>query len=65
MFFIRLGVLLLGAALWVAAILSRSRKLKKFGRFTRQIEFDFVDWTLGAMAVKIKQFALGSEFICL
>jgi hypothetical protein len=61
----RRGLRLLGWLVFLALILSSSSvppsdRTSRIRAYTRAIEFDFISWTLDALAIKFSQFALGT-----
>ena len=66
--FVRLGVLLrlilvliLGCLLLTSSLLVPTNETERVRAFTRNIEFDYVGWTLNALKVKFLEFSLGES----
>ncbi len=55
-----LAWLFLLALLLESSSVPPSDKISRLRKFTRPIEFDFISWTLDAIAIKISQFSLGT-----
>lgn len=60
----RIGLLIVVFALCLilmsSSVVSPDDQVERVRAFTRQIEFDYVDWTLDALAIKLDQIALGA-----
>lgn len=57
-----LSLLLIGAALALgSSSLPPGNQVERIRAFTRSIEFDYINWTLDALGVKLGQLALGSS----
>jgi len=54
-------VLILGFLLLGSSSLQPEDRTEQVRAFTRQIEFDYVSWTLGALRFKLVQLSLGAE----
>ena len=54
-------VLLLGVLLLAYSTVPPGDQLERIRAFTRQIEFDYVTWTLNALGGKIRDGALGAQ----
>jgi hypothetical protein len=54
------GALIIGMVLMGRSVLPPGDQETRVRAFTRDLEFDYVSWTLNAMEVKFSQFALGT-----
>ena len=59
-FFRLLVVLLLGVLLLTRSDMPPADQLARIRYFTREIEFDFITWTINALSVKVAEMALGT-----
>ena len=66
--FVRLGlvlrlilVLIIGCLLLTSSLLVPTNETERVRAFTRNIEFDYVGWTLNALKVKFLEFSLGES----
>lgn len=59
--FIRISLVVLAGIIFVQrSVLEPGDQIERVRKFTRQIEFDYITWTVEAVQTKLKQMALGT-----